>query len=443
MCTCTVESLRRDIVGEREKHSQRIAIKHEQFEEALERAEKAEKQVETLTRDLAQAQSDRQREHDLRVKFQGEVETLTRERDVDRNLLHDASKRGDAYMEGMDKAREERDAAIAAKEKAERIISDADTELIKSSGGRDYQFSIAQHIKFLNEGMKSNYERLESCNKLWNEERTAKEKAERDRDEWFAKKVHDRDLYAAQRERDALQARVDELIVGKGADATAIAMLEQNNDALQARVLELEALFADAKAPSKEVDGDKPITEENLQKWEHLWESMPCMYGAIQPLTLRIRELQARIAAMTELLRKIAGTRKELNGNATAWRVVTNDLVNQIDAALKAAADASPDQKPGRFYILSLKHTKGGDSQLTWWRPDSRGYCWSLTHAGLYEEAEAKQIENGSMHDGMRSNVAVPEEIARELAYSVIEINDSNFQKLGTSANEWRKAGRL
>jgi hypothetical protein len=98
---------------------------------------------------------------------------------------------------------------------------------------------------------------------------------------------------------------------------------------------------------------------------------------------------------------------------------------------------------PARFYILALKHIRGGDSHATWWRPDSKGYCWSLTHAGLYDEAEARQIEQGSAHDGMRGNVAVPESVARDVAYMVVEISDSNLQKLGTSAKEWRNAGRL
>jgi len=39
---------------------------------------------------------------------------LERERDEARNLLHDAVTRGDAYMEGMDKAREQRDKLATA-----------------------------------------------------------------------------------------------------------------------------------------------------------------------------------------------------------------------------------------------------------------------------------------------------------------------------------------
>lgn len=95
----------------------------------------------------------------------------------------------------------------------------------------------------------------------------------------------------------------------------------------------------------------------------------------------------------------------------------------------------------GRFYLLSLKHSRG--DFLTWWRPDERGYCWGLNVAGLYDEAKAREIERLSTHNGVRATVAVPEDIARSVAYGVIEAGPTFLERLGTSIAEWHKAARL
>ncbi len=70
---------------------------------------------------------------------------------------------------------------------------------------------------------------------------------------------------------------------------------------------------------------------------------------------------------------------------------------------------SAPDD-PKRFYIFSAKHTKPGDESLTWWRPNSRGYTWSLDAAGVYDEAEAREICEPSRGDC----VAVPVAVARK-----------------------------
>lgn len=147
--------------------------------------------------------------------------------------------------------------------------------------------------------------------------------------------------------------------------------------------------------------------------------------------------LRSRADALEAALRGVVEILEEWHGE------FPEHIGHKERPALITARALLGEPVPARFYILALKHTRGGDSHLTWWRADSRGYCWSLTHAGLYDEAEAKQIEQGSAHEGMRGNVAVPEYVARAIAYQVVEISDANLAKLGTSAKEWRKAGRL
>ena len=93
-----------------------------------------------------------------------------------------------------------------------------------------------------------------------------------------------------------------------------------------------------------------------------------------------------------------------------------------------------------KYYLLSLKHSDG--DFLTWWRPDERGYCWSLDAAGLYGEEAARRIEASSTFDGARSVVAVPEGIAKSASYRVVECNGDNMAKLGASVDEWHKARR-
>lgn len=48
-----------------------------------------------------------------------------------------------------------------------------------------------------------------------------------------------------------------------------------------------------------------------------------------------------------------------------------------------------------KYYIVSLKRTHKKDSAITFWRPNSAGYCWFQEWAGVYGEEEATQIEYG------------------------------------------------
>lgn len=93
-----------------------------------------------------------------------------------------------------------------------------------------------------------------------------------------------------------------------------------------------------------------------------------------------------------------------------------------------------------KYYILSLKHTRG--DFLSWWRPEERGYCWSLDAAGVYDEEHAKRIEAQGGYNGVRSAVAIPVDVAIDVSYRVIENFDGSFSRLGVSMDEWRKASR-
>lgn len=41
------------------------------------------------------------------------------------------------------------------------------------------------------------------------------------------------------------------------------------------------------------------------------------------------------------------------------------------------------------FVIVSAKHTLPRHKYVTFWRPNSAGYCWPLSWAGHYDAAEA------------------------------------------------------
>ncbi len=93
---------------------------------------------------------------------------------------------------------------------------------------------------------------------------------------------------------------------------------------------------------------------------------------------------------------------------------------------------------PEKFYLLDLKVSKG--DMLSWWRPNSSGYCWDLGSAGLYDEAEATDTELRSTHAGVRKVVKIPQAKAESLTSRVVE--ECHFDKLGIGRDEWRKARR-
>lgn len=241
----------------------------------------------------------------------------------------------------------------------------------------------------------------------------------------------------AEAERDAAEFKVNDAIAARD-------VARGCSDDLQARVVELSAdhlRFGTAELPcSKELADNARVFHAEMTK----------RLDAAQAEVARLRELakrgpmHARLLAQDERIAHLVGLLQDVDNGMDCnfeWRgeridgvLVTRELMKRITAAIDGK------EGPPRFYLLSLKHTKGSDGHLTWWRPDSRGYCWSLTHAGLYDEAEAKQTERASMHDGMRSCVAVPEAVAKAEAYYVVENNGGTLEKLGTSTKEWREA---
>lgn len=92
--------------------------------------------------------------------------------------------------------------------------------------------------------------------------------------------------------------------------------------------------------------------------------------------------------------------------------------------------DGRPGPKPAEFFFLSLKHTRPGDTVLTWWRPNQRGYVWNLDDAGRYTAEEAKTL------DGV-SSVAIPCEVALAAACRYVEFD--SLRKLGLTQAQWRK----
>ncbi len=70
-----------------------------------------------------------------------------------------------------------------------------------------------------------------------------------------------------------------------------------------------------------------------------------------------------------------------------------------------------------QYIVLSLKHTKRRDKAITLWRPDDRGYCWTLERAGVYQEQHV--LQNLGYYNSGCSNVAVPLELVRSLSREV------------------------
>jgi len=62
------------------------------------------------------------------------------------------------------------------------------------------------------------------------------------------------------------------------------------------------------------------------------------------------------------------------------------------------------DGETPRFYIFAKEHSTKCDHCL-WWNPGAKGYTCDLNRAGLFTEAEAREIEADSHGD----HVAIPE----------------------------------
>ena len=66
-----------------------------------------------------------------------------------------------------------------------------------------------------------------------------------------------------------------------------------------------------------------------------------------------------------------------------------------------------------QYLIAHIGHTTKWCEHITWWKPESMGYCFGLEKAGIYSEAKARGICEMS---GLC--IAVPPAEARRLAQS-------------------------
>ncbi|MCP1651552.1 DUF4406 domain-containing protein [Pseudomonas nitroreducens] len=80
-------------------------------------------------------------------------------------------------------------------------------------------------------------------------------------------------------------------------------------------------------------------------------------------------------------------------------------------------APTSKERRMNEFIVISVKHTKRRHKAITLWRPDDRGYCWTLERAGRY--AEARVLEHLSYYNSGCTNIAVPLTLVEQLAGEV------------------------
>lgn len=89
------------------------------------------------------------------------------------------------------------------------------------------------------------------------------------------------------------------------------------------------------------------------------------------------------------------------------------------------------------FIVISLKHTKRIDKAITLWRPDDRGYCWTLERAGRYPEPQV--MERLGYYNSGCSNIAVPIDLVERLACEV-EYDHKEFGIcLPNNADTWKR----
>lgn len=55
------------------------------------------------------------------------------------------------------------------------------------------------------------------------------------------------------------------------------------------------------------------------------------------------------------------------------------------------------------YYVISLQHTHSKDKFITLWRPNNRGYCFSRSQAGIYENPKEGYHKSDS-------NIAIPKD---------------------------------
>lgn len=90
-----------------------------------------------------------------------------------------------------------------------------------------------------------------------------------------------------------------------------------------------------------------------------------------------------------------------------------------------------------QYIVISLKHTHRRHKAITLWRPDDKGYCWTLDRAGRYEEPQV--LEHLGYYNSGCSNIAVPlalvQRLAREVEYDTKEFGDC----LPNNSKTWKQ----
>jgi hypothetical protein len=113
------------------------------------------------------------------------------------------------------------------------------------------------------------------------------------------------------------------------------------------------------------------------------------------------------------------------------WLCDMETLIGILDAV--APVELAQEDGP-KFYLLSLSKSSPADNMLTWWRKNSAGYCWDLSLAQLYTEAEARETERASGG----TERAIPQALAESLISRSVE--ECHLQKLGITWAEWQRA---
>lgn len=70
------------------------------------------------------------------------------------------------------------------------------------------------------------------------------------------------------------------------------------------------------------------------------------------------------------------------------------------------------------FYVLSLRWTRTGDENATWWRPQNNGYTCSLDEAGRYTQEQIQQ--RPGYYNDRESTLAIPCDLVDQRARRIL-----------------------
>lgn len=76
------------------------------------------------------------------------------------------------------------------------------------------------------------------------------------------------------------------------------------------------------------------------------------------------------------------------------------------------------------YYILSLKWTRSGEENLTWWGRNNSGYAMSLDDAGRYSTKDV--ASHRSYYDNREDTLAIPCEVVDRWASRVVHVDAAN-----------------